>query len=132
MSTGIRKRLLTVTLALASPLSTVAEVSFEQDLLPTLKRRCGACHITGDEPGNMALVPGRAYDSIVDKTSVEAKGMLRVAPGDAKASYLFHKVQGTHLSVGGSGVRMPMHQPPLPASFIERLAAWIEAGAPRN
>ncbi len=109
-----------------------SEVSFEKQLMPTIKRRCGACHITGDEPGKMALVPGKAYASWVGVAADELPTMMRIAPGDPDGSYVLHKLNGTHLDVGGSGVRMPMHQPPLPASFIASVTAWIEAGAPNN
>jgi hypothetical protein len=107
-------------------------VSFEKDLMPTLKYRCGACHITGNEPGKMALVPGKAYAALVGAESVEVPSMQRVAPGDPEASYLIHKIQGTHLDVGGQGVRMPMHQGPLPSAIISQFRAWVAAGAPNN
>jgi len=109
-----------------------AEVSFESDLMPTLKRRCGACHITGEEPGKMALIPGQAYAALVNQPSVEAEGMLRVTPGDPGQSYLIHKLEGTHADVGGSGARMPFHQGPLPAKQILQFRDWISAGAPDN
>lgn len=108
------------------------EVLFEQDLMPTIKRRCGACHITGDEPGKMALVPGKAYASLVGQDSVELPTMKRVAPGEPEQSYLMHKLQGTHVEVGGNGARMPFHQGPLPASQIEQIRLWIAQGAPDN
>ena len=107
------------------------EVSFEKDLMPTLKRRCGACHITGDEPGKMALVPGKAHDHLVNADAVEV-AMKRVAPGEPDDSYLIHKIQGTHLEVGGNGVRMPFHQGPLPQKQIDQFRRWIEQGAKNN
>ncbi len=119
-------------LLLSAAGSVAQEVSFEKDLMPTIKRRCGACHITGEEPGKMALVPGKAYASLVNQASVEVPDMPRVMPGNPAASYLWHKLNGTHLSVGGSGVRMPMHQPPLPAAFLAKVSAWIEQGAEDN
>lgn len=108
------------------------EVSYEADLLPILKRRCGACHITGQEPGNMALIPGKAYDALVGKDSVELVSMKRVQPGEPDNSYLIHKLQGTHVEIGGTGNRMPFHQGPLPKKHLEQFRAWIAAGAPRN
>ncbi len=118
------------TTALADP-GAVGEVSFEKDLMPTLKRRCGACHITGDEPGKMALVPGKAYEYLVN-ADAEAVAMKRVAPGEPDNSYLIHKIQGTHLEVGGNGVRMPFHQGPLPQKQIDQFRRWIEQGAKNN
>lgn len=106
-------------------------VSFESDLMPILKRRCAVCHITGNEPGEMALVPGKAYAYLVDVDSVET-AMKRVAPGNPDRSYLVHKLQGTHLDVGGNGVRMPYHQSPLPEAQISSIRLWIEQGAKNN
>lgn len=80
----------------------------------------------------MALVPGRAYASLVNQQSVEVPDMKRIAPGDPEASYMVHKLEGTHLSVGGNGVRMPMHQGPLPKSMIAKVRAWVAAGALDN
>ena len=122
---------LVLPLAAAGDTGATGEISFEKDLMPTLKRRCAACHITGTEPGQMALVPGKAYDFLVNVDSVEAK-MKRVAPGDPGQSYLIHKLQGTHLDVGGNGVRMPFHQGPLPQGEIDRFRQWIAEGADKN
>lgn len=111
--------------------SATASVSFDKDLMPTLKRRCAACHITGDEPGKMALVPGKAYDYLVNVDSVETD-LKRVEPGEPDKSYLIHKLQGTHLDVGGNGVRMPFHQGPLPQKMIDKFRQWIAEGAQNN
>lgn len=107
-------------------------ISFEADLLPVLKTRCAVCHMTGKEPGGMALTPDKAYLDLVSQDALGAPGWQRVAPGDPDASYLMHKLWGSHRSVGGSGSRMPMHQPPLPKSVQEQFASWILAGAPDN
>jgi len=107
-------------------------VSFQDDLMPHIKRRCGACHITGDEPGKMALVPGKAWSSWVNQPSVEGPALLRIAPGEPEQSYVIHKLRGSHIEVGGVGVRMPMHQPPLPSKLIAQFEAWIEQGALDN
>ncbi len=108
-----------------------AAISFEKDLMPTLKRRCAACHITGEEPGRMALVPGKAYGYLVGIAATELD-MKRVEPFEPDKSYLIHKLQGTHLDAGGSGVRMPFHQPPLKAALVEKFRRWIAEGAADN
>ena len=107
-------------------------VSFEADLLPVLKARCAVCHMTGKEPGGMALTPDKAWSDLVSQDALGAAGWQRVAPNDPDASYLMHKLWGSHRSVGGSGSRMPMHQPALPKSVQEQFASWILAGAPDN
>lgn len=107
------------------------KVSFEAEIMPILKRRCAACHITGEEPGKMALVPGKAYAALVEVDALDA-AMKRVARGDPDASYVIHKIDGSHLEVGGSGVRMPMHQGPLPDAQIALIRRWISQGASQD
>ena len=128
-------RWLAVSLLIAPMISGAVEgesVSFEADLLPVLKARCAVCHMTGKEPGGMALTPDKAWSDLVSQDALGAAGWQRVAPNDPDASYLMHKLWGSHRSVGGSGSRMPMHQPALPKSVQEQFASWILAGAPDN
>jgi hypothetical protein len=56
--------------------------------------------------------------------------MLLIAPGSPEDSYLWHKLRGTHLDVGGSGERMPLVAPPLDAETMDRIETWITIGAP--
>jgi hypothetical protein len=128
-------RWLAVSLLIAPMTSGAVEgesVSFEADLLPVLKARCAVCHMTGKEPGGMALTPDKAWSDLVSQDALGVAGWQRVAPGDPDASYLMHKLWGSHRSVGGSGSRMPMHQPALPKSVQEQFASWILAGALDN
>jgi hypothetical protein len=53
--------------------------------------------------------------------------VLRVAPGDADASYLVQKLEGT-AAVGG---QMPVGSPPLDQATIDIVRAWIDSGAAR-
>lgn len=57
--------------------------------------------------------------------------MVRVRPGDAEQSYLWHKLAGTHLDVGGSGFLMPKppYSTPLSEAQIELFRQWIVDGA---
>ena len=52
--------------------------------------------------------------------------MLRVAPGDAPASYMIRKLEGTP---GILFNRMPLGRAPLPQNLIDGIKAWINAGA---
>lgn len=74
-----------------------------------------------------------AYRGLVGAPSTESP-LLRVAPGKPDQSYLMHKLQGTHLSVGGSGDPMPKTDPPrlLEPAQLALFKSWIEAGAPNN
>lgn len=106
-------------------------VSFAKDIVPLLRANCATCHLTGQEAGNLKLHPGAAWASLVKVQSVESP-LLRVAPGAPDKSYLMHKLEGTHLEVGGMGEQMPFGQPPLEEPVRQRIRQWISAGAPNN
>jgi hypothetical protein len=106
-------------------------VSFAKDIAPLLKSHCAPCHLTGEEPGQMALHPKGAYKSLVGAQSTESR-LLRVKPGSASDSYMIHKLEGTHLEVGGAGMRMPMEGAPLTPDEIGMIRRWIDAGALDN
>lgn len=92
---------------------------------------CVSCHTNvGRNPaGGMNLLHDVAYDQIVNVSSVQRPGVLRVQPGDPDASYLVHKIEGT---AGISGRRMPFNPPYLTNGQITILRRWIEIDAPRN
>ena len=106
-------------------------VRFTTEVLPLLKQHCVACHMSGQEQGGLALAPRLAYQHLVGVPSIES-GLLRVKPGEPATSYLMHKLDGTHTSVGGSGLRMPMASEPLPAAQRDLLRRWIAEGARRD
>lgn len=106
-------------------------VSFSKEIAPLLKSHCAPCHLTGEEPGQMALHPKASYKSLVGAQSTESK-LLRIRPGSAQDSYMIHKLEGTHLGVGGVGMRMPMEGAPLTADEIAMIRRWIDAGALDN
>lgn len=98
--------------------------------------RCVGCH-DGSARGQAPELG--SYDAVVGGTSAQVPGMPLVVPGDAGASYLFHKVAGTHgdicVSMGmpavDCGSRMPrgIGAAPLSPDEIEMVRAWIETGA---
>ena len=92
------KRWLAVALFIA-PITSGAEegvpVSFESDLLPVLKARCAVCHMTGKEPGGMALTPDKAWADLVSRDALGVVGFQRVAAGDPESSYLMHELWGS-------------------------------------
>ncbi|MFC3608807.1 hypothetical protein [Stutzerimonas tarimensis] len=121
-------------LLLAGPPGAAAaggEVSFSRAVVPVLRTQCAGCHMTGDEPGGMKLYPSAAYASLVGVPSADSP-LLRVAPGEPEQSYLMHKLEGTHLDVGGQGAQMPFAQLPLAEETRAVIRQWIEAGAPDN
>jgi hypothetical protein len=108
-----------------------AKVSFKNDLQPIFNAQCVFCHVTGAENGGLNLSRSASYKNLVGVPSTESP-LQRIAPGNPDQSYLFHKINGTHVSVGGSGASMPITDPPrlLEESQRAMIRAWIELGAP--
>jgi hypothetical protein len=73
------------------------------------------------------------YNEVVGVASTQLPTMDRVEPGDHTISYLWHKVNGTQASVGGTGGQMPAFCSPgvdcLTPAEIAGIASWIDAGA---
>ncbi|MNZ55178.1 hypothetical protein D3C78_731000 [compost metagenome] len=130
---ALSKKLLAL-LVLALPqagLHAAEEVSFAKAVAPIFRVQCATCHMNGDEPGAMKLYPSAAYQSLVGVASAGSP-LQRVAPGEPEQSYLLHKLQGTHLNVGGAGVQMPFGQPPLAEDSLQLIRLWVEQGAKNN
>lgn|SRR5690348_7245423 len=107
-------------------------VDYVGDIQPIWNTAC-TCHLMGPSGTMTATVltlnEAVSYANLVDAPSEEAVGMDRIEPGDAQASYLWHKLQGTQLTVGGSGSGMPQ----VGALTEEQTSAiqnWIMQGAP--
>lgn len=90
---------------------------------------CAVCHTGGGGalPASMNLSSAAAsYAALVNVSSVQQPAVLRVDPGDAAASYLVRKLEGT---AGISGGRMPLGGPYLSDADVARVRSWINAGA---
>ena len=92
---------------------------------------CGGCHTGGGAslPSSMDLTPGGIYASIVNVASVEQPALKRIKPGDPNNSYVVQKLEG---AAGISGVRMPFGGPYLDQATIDKVRAWVTAGAQNN
>jgi len=78
-------------------------------------------------PAGMDLSTADAsFANLVGVDSIGQAGTLRVAPGNAGASYLVMKLEGT-----ATGARMPFGGPYLDQATIDTVRAWIDAGAER-
>jgi hypothetical protein len=100
--------------------------ALSQDQIQTLfNSRCTPCHVGGAAAG-MSLA-NDFTKATVGVTSSELSTMKRIEAGDKEKSYLFHKLRGTHLGVGGSGARMPKSGPPyLSDAEIAGIGAYID------
>lgn len=107
--------------------TTGEAVGFAADVWPIFAPRCG-CHLDGDGAGKLELAKSVAYENLVGQPSTQAPDLLLVAPGAAEDSYLWHKLNNSQKSVGGTGKRMPPGGALDPAE-IELVALWIDEGA---
>lgn len=111
-------------------------VHFIQDIWPILQPNC-SCHVVPPDdmtPGVAAYPtfgqdPAGAYIVLFDKPSTVV-GLDFIEPGDPAKSYLFHKISGTQLEVGGDGESMPPYPGPmLSTDQLATIQEWIETGA---
>lgn len=102
-------------------------VTFTEVKAEVLMTSCAAssCHGSANGTGGLALTDAGAYAAVVDVESQGEPGKILVVPGDAEASYLVHKLEGTH-EVGDA---MPPPAGGHDPEAIRRLKVWIDAGA---
>lgn len=113
----------------ATTSTTVTAPTHDADIQPIWDESCGnTCHINDDD-GNLSL--SDAYDKIVGVPSDDLPSMNLVEPGDPDASYLWRKIDNTHLEVGGDGAEMPRGFLTIGKKKRERVEQWILDGAPR-
>ena len=105
--------------------------SFAADIQPLLDESC-LCHMENSDgvmfAETLTLNAGVAFGELVGTASTQAPDMLRVAPGDPEASYMWRKLQGTHIDAGGSGTAMPPIGP-LSSEKLDTIETWIIEGA---
>ena len=102
--------------------------SFQSDVMPLLKARCG-CHQVSGGAGGLEYDETNAYEVLVSQPS-SVEGLQYVVPGDPDNSYLLAKAEGRQAELGGEGDDMP---PPLLGTLSQEdqllLRTWIELGA---
>jgi hypothetical protein len=111
-------------------------VSFAADVQPILSGSCAFSNCHGTTSPNppakpMVLATGSAYDNIAGVSAAQLSTMQRIRAGEPDNSYLIHKLQGTHRSVGGSGSQMPLGGT-LAQAQIDLIRRWVTEGARRN
>lgn len=90
-------------------------VTFDDNVLPVLRQRCGSCHNPDKKAGGL---------DITTYTGLMAGGGSggSIEPGDASASYLFRLVTQE------DEPKMPPDSPPIPAEEQAVLKRWIDGG----
>jgi mono/diheme cytochrome c family protein len=114
-----------------APAAKAGPPSFSSTVQPIFTDNCVACHQTGSAQQGLVLEDGEAFAHLAGRKSSEAP-MSLVTPRQPEQSYLIRKLEGTHLSAGGAGERMPMGGAPLSAAELEAIRQWVAAGAQNN
>jgi hypothetical protein len=111
----------------------VATPSFSRDVEPILDLRCatGGCHTPRTRRAGMVLAAGQSYASIVGVPATTNPAYLRVAPGDASASWLYRRIHPDPALRPGYA-RMPLATTPLTDNQIATIRNWIDQGAPHD
>jgi WD40 repeat protein len=90
--------------------------SFSADVAPILEKKCLGCHSSSVHKSGLIL---ESYSSLMKG----GKHGPPILPHDANASLIVQMLEGD------IGPQMPANADPLPDSDIERIKAWINAGA---
>lgn len=98
--------------------------SIETDIFETSCAISDSCH-RGPAPTSQLSLDPPAYARLVGQPAAGLPSVMLVVPGDSAASFLYQKLSEDSPP---RGVRMPPGQP-LSSGHIERVRAWIEAGA---
>lgn len=97
--------------------------AWKADVQRMVNSRCVTCHQNAAPAGNLSLQRGTAPGSLIDQPSDQSE-LVYVKPGSLEDSYLFRKLEGTHLEAGGSGQRMPLGGS-LSESDLAIIETWI-------
>ncbi|MEM9074159.1 MAG: DUF1592 domain-containing protein [Myxococcota bacterium] len=101
------------------PIPAMVPAVAEEVFLP----RCAPCHV-GRSLGMLDLQNDASLEMRLRGPSTI--GMPLITPGDLNQSYLWHKVQGTHATVGGEGDAMPPSGTPLTERERQGIQRLIE------
>ena len=94
--------------------------SLQAEIQDVINRTCANCHGSTFPQGLSDIT------SAICRSSRQVSSMNLIEPGDAQNSYLYHKVAGTHASVGGSRSQMPLGGS-WTLDEVDRLAEYINS-----
>jgi parallel beta-helix repeat protein len=122
----------TSTTSTSSTTSTTMLFTFTQ-VQSLFASQCTPCHTSSSSGGLTGLHDyNMAYTNTVNVASSELPSMDRFEPNSSATSYIMHKLDGTHITAGGSGSQMPLGGPFLSQADRDGIRAWINTGAPQN
>ena len=107
------------------------ELSFFADVAPILQATCAPnCHEPGGEWPLIDML-NSPWFALVGVPSSQNPLMNYVEPGEPENSYLWHKISGTQIAAGGSGLTMPK-EGALTDDEHDTIVLWIFQGALNN
>ena len=105
------------------------QLSHAADIQPIWDKYCmAACHEAGGSGAGSLLMDGDDYDALVGVAALGLPSMDLVAPGDRMTSYVWHKLGGTQMEVGGTGSKMPLGMA-MTQEELDTIGQWIDEGA---
>lgn len=114
---------LVIVISLGSAQSKKQKVSFKEDVMPVLQKKCMNCHNTEDESPS-----GLYLDTYNELMKGESKHGPVVKPKKGEESVIILKLRGT----ATFGKQMPRGKKPLDEETIEMISTWIDQGAKNN
>lgn len=119
---------------------TESSFGFIQSRILNTSCAISGCHATVNDDAfaqhGLVLTAAVAYQNLVNVESknpeAQAAGLLRVKPGDAEESLLYHKLLASGHHTESYGSPMPLGLPLLSTGQVEFVRQWIEAGAPEK
>lgn len=123
------------------PIPGCGQISYSQQVYPqVIDTDCTVCHAPPSNFGglNLSDINNDSYGTIVNQASSECSAYDFVEPGDSSASWLFRKIEGTHVaaaqaagcSTTGAGSQMPVGGfCCLTPVQIQLVKDWIDQGA---
>jgi hypothetical protein len=99
------------------------KISFKEDVMPVLQKKCMNCHNTEDESPS-----GLYMDSYAELMKGDSRHGPVIKPKKGEESVLIMKLRGT----ATFGKQMPRGKKPLDDETIEMISTWIDQGAKNN
>ena len=112
------------------PRDVLPQALLRRDVAPILDRNCAfiGCHTPPFHNAGLDLADAETMHANTVGAPSQQSPLARVLPGRPSQSYLWHKLEGTQLSVGGEGDQMPQGAT-LAQSELDVIRAWIVEGA---
>ncbi len=126
---------------LNAPADTALSSTYGQLQRRIFDAQCIACHSANTAAGRqsgLSLEAAASFQNLIGvrptNAVAQSDGLVRVLPGRANASLLFHKLNWSpeHHAARNYGSPMPLGGEPLTVGQLEFVRRWIAVGAPRT